>query len=79
MIQFKTILAILSIVSDMKACYGEQNVSFHSDTSPSENSITILPGNSTQSQEAYNGKFYSLNSTNKFNSSYAQKAHKSVK
>lgn len=55
-IQFKTILATLSFVSEMKACYGEQNVSFDSATSPSENSITILPVNSTQSQEANNGE-----------------------
>jgi len=61
-IQFKTILVILSFVSDMKACYGELNASFDGATSPTENSITILPGNSTQNLELYNGTFYSSNS-----------------
>lgn len=50
----------------MKACYGELNVSFDSDTSPTEpgsqNSITILQGNSTQSKEIYISEFKSSNS-----------------
>lgn len=53
----------LFFVSDMKACYGELNASFDSVTSPSENSITVLLGNSTQNQGINNGEFYSLNSS----------------
>lgn len=42
-------------VSDMKACYGELNVSFDSAASPTEtgsqNSITVLAGNSTKGKK----------------------------
>lgn len=48
----------------MKACYGELNVSFDSDTSPTElgsqNSIIILQENSTQSKEIHIFKFKSF-------------------
>ncbi|KAL9984221.1 hypothetical protein ACROYT_G006494 [Oculina patagonica] len=47
---------------DMKACYGELNVSFDSDTSPTElgsqNSIIILQENSTQRKGQFFAAFY---------------------
>jgi len=61
----------------MKACYGELNASFDSATSPTENSITILPGNSTQNL-GLSGEFYFSNSRALVNFGNTQKAHKCV-